>query len=209
MERHHASEGGEQPPLTEPVTETAEQPDTPPAGPRIFLADASPGRPTEHVVRGVWLDAAVDELELEQAAHDLLAVHSPDGAAAYRIGAATGFEGFEVVEHDSLATIARVARGIAEHGRAFVAYLEAHGASQEAIERFSDYYLGTFASVSAWAEQVVDDFGWQDALARTVPPEILPFLRFDFDRLGREMTYDAHVVEDDERGEIHVFRLHA
>jgi len=37
---------------------------------------------------------------------------------------------------------------------------------------------------------------------------VLPYVRIDFERLGRELTYDAHVVEDDGRSQVHVFRLH-
>ncbi|OLT23160.1 hypothetical protein BJF78_07330 [Pseudonocardia sp. CNS-139] len=194
-----------------PEGSPADQPEAaePPQPPRIFLADASPGLPEEDAVRGIWLDAAVDEMELEQAVHELLRTSPATGPLAYRIAAASGFEGYELSGNDSLATVARVAQGIAEHGRAFVAYLDAWGATQEAVDEFARYYVGTWPNVAAWAESVVEDRGWWDQLNEHAPPELLPHLRIDHERLGRELTYEHHVVEDEEREQVHVFRLHA
>ena len=218
MERHHA-EGGEHQPwadetaseppsaaATDPAAERATEPIEPP---RIFLADASEGLPEDEALRGIWLDAALDADELEQAVHRLLQDSPATGAKAYRIAAASGFQGFEVSVHESLGTIARVARGIAAHGRAFVAYVDAWGSSEDAVTEFERYFVGTWPSVAAWAEATADDFGWLQQLDETVPAEIRPYVHLDYTKLGRELTYDAYVVEDDDRGEIHVFRLHA
>lgn len=212
MEHHRADEGGEeyhQAATGEEVAAGHEAEQTGRAAPRIFLADASQGRPDEEAVRGIWVDAAVEENELEQAVHQLLRTTSAAGAKAYRIGAAVGFEGFEVTEHESLATVSRVANGITHHGRAFVAYVEAWGTSQEAVTQFDDYYQGTWPNVTAWAEAAAEDYGWRETLERDVEPHILPYLRIDFERLGRDMAHDAYVVEDDEQQEVHIFRLEA
>lgn len=147
MERHHAhDQGGEHIPpgdrQDEPERPTAapnpEQAEAEP--PRIFLADASAGLSEDDALRGIWADAAVDEPELQQAVHDLLS-HSPapPEGRAFRIAAASGFEGFDITSHESLAVVARVARGVAAHGRAFVAYIDAFGATQEAVDGFGPF----------------------------------------------------------------------
>lgn len=178
-----------------------------PLPPRIFVTDASADRPPKDALRGIWLDAAVDEEELEQAVHELLRTSPATGARSYRISAAVGFEGFEISTSDSLATVARVARGIAEHGRAFAAFVDAWGSTQEAVDEFSRYYLGSYPSLAHWAEAEVEGRGWWDELNEHAPPGLLPYLRIDYERLGRELTYDAHVVEDEEGQQVHVFRL--
>lgn len=193
-----------------PVEVTPEQETTPRPSPRIFLADASPGRPDTDIVRGLWCDAAVDEQELEQAVHELLRSSPMTEAKAYRIGAAIGFQGFEVTEHESLATVARVARGIVAHGRAFAAYARWRGTSQEAVDQFDRAYQGSWANLAAWGETVASELGWPQAIEAALTPELsqlLPYVQLDYARLARDMTGDAHVIEDDVAEAVYVFRL--
>lgn len=212
MERDHQEhEGGEEfsDDGTSGVDDRPETEPTPPEQPRIFLVDASPDRPDDDALRGIWLDAAIDADELRAAAESLLAASTAPGERHYRIAAASGFAGYDVDEHESLEVVARVAHGVAAHGRPFAAYVDTWGTDQEAVDAFSRFYVGSWPSLAHWAETVAEDLGWWDQLNEHVDPRLLSHLRIDFESLGRELTYDAYVVEDDEQSQIHVFRLHA
>lgn len=178
--------------------------ETVPDQPRVLLTE--PGDADGR--HGIWLDAAVETEELEHAARPFLR-HGDDGQLGYRIARASGFQGYDMPDGTSLETMARVARGIVEHGRAFVAFVDTWGSSQDAVDEFSRYFVGSYSSIAAWAETEVEAYGWWDILDEHVPPALLACLRVDFERLGRELSYDAHVVEDEAAGQVHVFRLHA
>ena len=223
MERHHAPEGGEHDYDTPRFEFTTEQPtdELPhldaldhedqdrPNPPRIRLVDASHGLAEDEPPVSIWLDADTDRDDLEQAVHELLRASPSDGPHGYRIAETTGFHGFTITEHEDLGTVARVASGIARHGRAFVAYLDYIGATTpEAVEAFPGYYAGTYADVLSWAETVADDLGWTGQLDETVHQPLRDYLTIDYQRFGRDLTYDHHVVEDDEAQVIYVFRLH-
>ena len=182
--------------------------ETAPASPRVYVTTDSTGLAASDEPDGAWLDAAVEADDLEHAALPFLR-HGDDGRLSYRITGTSGFAGYTIEPGTPLDTVARVARGIAEHGRAFVAYLDTWGSDQEAVDAFSRYFVGSYPSIAAWAETEVEAYGWWDVLNEHVPPPLLACLRIDFERLGRELSYDAHVVEDEAAGQVHVFRLQA
>ncbi|GAA5158243.1 hypothetical protein GCM10023321_37780 [Pseudonocardia eucalypti] len=192
---------------TPPETaEPASSPERSLDAPRIYLRDN--GAAAKRVERGQWLDATADPKVLEAAKHELLDM-SPFRGATVSIRQHSCFEGLDIDEWEDLATVSRLARGVAAHGRAFVAYVEAWGRSPEAVAAFGAHYVGSWPDVATWAQAVAEDRGWWDQLNEHVDEQLLPHLRIDYEGLGRELTYDAHVVEDDERSQIHVFRLHA
>ncbi|MEQ3551779.1 antirestriction protein ArdA [Pseudonocardia nematodicida] len=220
MERHHTPEGGEHDYDTPRFDFTGEQPtDELPRldpedndrldPPRIRLVDASAGVPEDEPPVSIWLDADTNREDLEEAVHDLLRASPSDGPHGYRIAETRGFEGFTITEHEDLGTVARVARGIARHGRAFVAYLDYVGAvTPEAVDAFPGYYAGSYPDVGAWARTVADELGWTTQLDETVQQPLRDYLAIDYQRFGRDLTYDHHVVEDGEARAIYVFRLH-
>lgn len=96
--------------------------------------------------------------------------------------------------------------------RAEAAYREALGDGEPGD--FERHYIGSYPDLARWAEGFMEDMGWWEQLECRVDHRLLPHLRVDFAALGRELSYDAHVIHDD--GEpggagpaVHVFRLHA
>lgn len=213
MERPHEHLGGDEhadargePPLAGTSPEVANGQETVAEPPRIYLTDTA--AELKGVDRGQWIDATADADEL-RAIRDELLTMSPFANPTVAIRQVAGFEGLEIAEQEDLETVSRLARGIAAHGRAFVAYVDAWGSDQEAVDAFSAMYVGSWPNLAAWAETVAEQLGWPDQLDEHLDPLLRSQVRIDYQSLGRELTYDSYVIEDDERAQIHVFRLHA
>lgn len=212
MERHHADREypADEPsePLAErelPAEERAhERVETAPDPPRVFLSDD--GAFAKGVDRGRWLDAASDAEELI-AARDELLTTSPFAGGTISIRRHSGFAGLAIAADENLTTVSQLASGIATHGRAFAAYADWLGRDEETLAAFPHAFAGSWPSVTRWAETYVEERGWWDQLSEHVDPQLLPHLRIDFERLGRELTYDHYVVEDNEASQVYVFRL--
>jgi|GEM_PF-3440275 len=185
-------------------TERSADTETPPDPPMVFLADT--GAYAAGVNRGRWLDATAEPEALQQAADELL-TSSPFRDATVTVRHTHGFAGLELDGSEDLATVSRLARGIAAHGRAFAAFAGLSGNADADPATFASTYTGSWDSLAAWAEHMVSELGWREQLDAHVPPALLPHLSIDYQRLGRELSYDAQVVEDDD-GTVHVFRLH-
>lgn len=106
----------EQAPETGSTAEAAGQ-----APPRIYVAslsDYNAGR-----LHGAWIDAVQEIDELHGAIADMLAGSSTGRAEEWAIHDYEGFGPVELSEYESLANVARLARGIAEHGPAYAAWV--------------------------------------------------------------------------------------
>lgn len=119
----------EQQPPQQAETETRPPVGEPPepglAPPRIYvasLADYNSGR-----LVGRWLDADQDEDELRRGAEDMLRSAAEPGAEEFAIHDYEGFAGLRLSEYESLATVARLARGFKQHGDAFGCWAEVVG----------------------------------------------------------------------------------
>ena len=115
-----------------------------------------------------------------------------------------GFGNLHLGEHESIPTVAAIARGIVEHGPAFAAWADIADRDIETLERFEDAYLGSWSSLTEYAEQYVDDIGLEDELDRVVPDGLRPYVQIDTEMLGRDIGMDFAVVEDRD-GSIHIF----
>ena len=121
----------------------------PRAQPRIYvasLADYNDGR-----LHGAWIDAAQDDDELGAAVKDMLARSPSPGAEEWAIHDYEDFGPLRLDEFESLATVAKVARGIAEHGPAFAAWAAHVGTDSEALDEFEDAYMGEWDNAVAFA----------------------------------------------------------
>lgn len=211
MERHRAPEGGEHPEPTNPnadnrdeLAEAAASRETEPAPPRIYLADNAAF--AAGVDRGQWLDAS-DAPEVLATVRDRLRSTSPFDGSTVSIRHHDGFLGLDIRPDEDLHAVSRLAAGLVRYGRPFAAYADAWGTDSDALDNFERYYQGSWPSLEAWAESFADAHGWSEYLDMTVDAYVRPYLRIDYSRLGRELSYDAHVIEDAEARQIHVFQL--
>lgn len=117
--------------------------------PRVWigsLADYNNG-----TLHGDWVDAAVDEEDLIVAAQRILATSEEPDAEEYAIFDYDDFGDFKVDQYEHLDLVAKVARGIQEHGDAFAAWAQLHDADRDRLDTFEDSYLGEYDSPEDWA----------------------------------------------------------
>ncbi|ATQ27340.1 antirestriction protein ArdA [Rhodococcus ruber] len=176
----------------------SERPSTP--SPRIYvasLADYNAGR-----LHGVWLEADRGPAELQADIQAMLAASPEPGAEEYAIHDYDGFGDARLAEFDSLELVSRIARGITAHGLAFAAWADIQAGDEAALDRFEEAYLGHYDSEQAYAEQLIDDLGYQQLLDNFIPASLRPYARIDIEALARDMQLDGdlHFYPADDGG---------
>lgn len=102
------------------------------------------------------------------------------------------------------AELDRLAEEIADEGEAFTAYLSNLGTGsddlEKALEDFRDAYMGTFDSLTEWAEDYADSTG----MLESIPDHLRCY--FDFQAFARDADINGDVYGLDlEGGQIAVF----
>ena len=172
--------------------------------PRIYVAslsDYNDGR-----LHGTWIDlASITADEAWRAVQDMLA-RSPDGdAEEFAIHDYEGFGPYRVHEYASIDHVIEVAHGIAEHGEAFAAWAtQVETREGETLECFWHAYVGTFDSMTDFAEQLLDDLGIDTDPTHWAPALIAPYVRIDIEAFASDLSMDYSVVEAS-GGRVHVF----
>ena len=175
------------------------------AHPRVYvasLADYNDGR-----LYGAWIDADQDEDELERAIKEMLARSPNPGAEEWAIHDYEGFGPLQLDEFESLAAVARVAKGIGEHGPAFAAWAAHVGTDSEALDEFEDAYMGEWESAVAFAEEMLDDMGHIDEIMRNVPEHLAPYVQIDYRGFVSDLVRNGELATlEKPDGGIYVFR---
>lgn len=164
--------------------------------PRIYvasLADYNNG-----VLHGTWLDATGDVEHLAAEISRMLA-KSPTTPTAeeYAIHDYEGFGHYRVEEYSSLDRVNRIARGIAEHGPPFAAWASTVETDDE-LNHFDEAFMGSWPSLTEYAEQLLDDFGLTRELEEHIPELLQSYVRIDAAAFGRDLGHDLTVVAHDE-----------
>ena len=151
------------------------------------------------ILHGRWIDAARDEDELAADVAALLA----DSPTARQTGLPAedwgifDFEGFaplKLSQQSSLAWVARVAQGIAEHGPAFAAYAANQGECYpEALDDFEDAYRGQYDSAEAYADELVESCGYDELLDSLNLGSMRPYVKVDVEALARDMEIGGDI----------------
>lgn len=184
----------------EPPREKEHGETEPRTGPRIYVAslsDYNAGR-----LHGEWIDAAQDDEDVWEQVNVMLATSPEPIAEEWAIHDYEGFGPVHLGEWEDLATVTRLARGIAEHGQAFAAWaVHLERGQWDQLDQFEDHYLGCWESLEAFAESLLDDMGIDvDALG---PEHLQAYVRFDLEAFARDLRHDVGVVTVDEG--VHVF----
>ena len=169
------------------------------------LADYNAGR-----LHGAWIDAAQDAEQIQAEIATMLERSREPLAEEWAIHDYEGFNSIPLSEYESIERISQIANGIAEYGAAFAAWIGISDREDETIERFEDAFRGTFASREAYAEEIVDDFGYQELIDNAIPDYLSPYVRFDADAYARDIELNGDItIVDAPDGTIHVFDAHA
>jgi antirestriction protein len=175
------------------------------AQPRIYvasLADYNEGR-----LHGAWIDAAQDEDELGRCVKEMLARSPSPGAEEWAIHDYEGFGPLRLDEFESLADVAKIAKGIAQHGPAFAAWAAHVGTDPETLEAFEDAYMGEWKSAVAFAEEMLDDMGHIEEIMRGVPEHLAPYVQIDYEGFVRDLVRSGELATlETPDGGIYVFR---
>lgn len=173
--------------------------------PRIWVGSLSDYN--NGILHGEWLDAAREPDEIWADITRMLAA-SPtaarygEPAEEWGIFDYDNFGNARVYEHDQIESVARVARGITEHGLAFAAWADVMEGQDDALDHFEDAYLGHYDSVEAYVEQLVDDLGIDAELDRVITGPMRSYVKFDTAALASDMQVggDIHAVRADDDG---------
>ncbi len=165
----------------------AKHPDSPEAAetqlhPRIWvgsLLDYNAG-----ILHGDWIDATQTDDAIREQVTSILAAsptmtETGDPSEEWGIFDHDDFGGYKVQEYDWLEDVARIARGIRDHGPAFAAWADLHDGAQDMLDQFDEAYLGEYESPEAWAETVMDDLGIQERLEHELHGDMARYVRID------------------------------
>lgn len=196
--------GPEQDPSQNPEREAGAEIDPTRPTPRIYVAslsDYNAGR-----LHGDWIDAAQELEGLEASVQAMLARSPTPGAEEYAIHDYEGFGRLHIDEYLPLSAVARLAAGIEEHGAAFAAWAHTLDSVHlgDYLDRFEDFFVGTFESATEFAEQELE--AWGIDVGEIGPEALRPYIRFDMEAYARDLSFEFRMVND-EQGQVHVFSV--
>ena len=174
--------------------------------PRIYvasLADHNAGR-----LHGAWLDAARPEGELSDDIDQLLARSPSPATEDWAIHNFDGFGRLRLDEHTDLATVSRLASGIAQYGEPFAALAAWLGEADATSDAFEQHYRGTWDSLVAYADDLLADLGADDCL-QGVPDWLRPYVRIDTDAFARDLELGGDIYAAAVADGVAVFDAHA
>lgn len=160
-------------------------------------------------LHGDWVDAAVEGDELVRKAQEILSRSPEPDAEEWAIFDDDEFGGYRVEQYDQLEHVARIARGIKEHGHAFAAWAELHDGDEAMLDGFEDAFLGEYESLEAWGLEVLDELNLDLFLKiGAIPEAIRPYLHIDYHGWARdaELSGDVHIASSPAGG-IYVFSM--
>lgn len=166
------------------------------------------------VLHGDWIPADRDDADIWTDIQSMLA-NSPTAASSGEVAEDWGIFDYEnfgslrIGEQETVTWVARVARGIAEHGLAFAAWADVME-DEAALDGFADSYLGHYESVGIYAEQLVYDLGYNQTLDEALPDNLRGYVQIDTSLLGRDMQLggDIHALPAEDGG-VWIFDAHS
>lgn len=200
---NQAGQGPEhhQPPHAERPPENGDQPEkqeTLAEPPRIWVGswlDYNNG-----ILHGQWIDAS---RETDEVWADITAMLAASPTARKHGGVAEdwgifdheGFGPLKIGEQETISFVTAVARGIVEHGPAFAAWADVME-DEANLGGFADIYLGEYDSLEAYAEQLVEDLGYNQILDDSLPEHLRNYVEINVAGLAQDMWLG---------GEVHVY----
>ena len=134
----------------------------------------------------------------------MLAASPMPGAEEFAIHDYEGFGPVRVAEYEPLGAVARIARGIAEHGPAFAHWAELVGSDPETLGRFEDNFEGHFADLEAYGDSIIEAYGFDKAV-EDLPDLLTPYVNIDSAAFARDMELGGMISTSEGDGGIYVF----
>ena len=159
--------------------------------PRIYVASLSDYN--AGCLHGGWFDADREPEKLEKEIGFMLACSPEPIAEEWAIHDHEGFGLAHISEHESLETVSRLARGIAEHGLAFAAWAALQSNDEEALGRFENAYLGNWESLEEYANELLCGLDLDEA-QKLLPESIRPYLVLDIEAFARDLELGGDAI---------------
>jgi antirestriction protein len=157
-------------------------------------------------LHGEWIDADRETDEVWADIQAMLAAsptakQSGEVAEEWGIFDYENFGALKVGEQETISFVTAVARGIAEHGLAFSAWADVME-EEEALAGFADSYLGEYDSMEAYAEQLIEDMGYNQLLDEALPEHVRRYTEINVAGLAQDMWLggDVNVYQKDGGG---------
>ena len=163
--------------------------------PRIYVADLAAYN--NGILHGVWIDAALDLDDIQEAVAKMLADSPEDDAEEYAIHDYEGFGSYRVSEYEGLKGVQEVACFIEEHGELGAELLAHFSDMEEAQTAIDENYQGQHSSLADYAQEFTEE--------TSEVPKHLEFY-IDYEKMGRdwEMSGDIFTIQT-AHDEVHVF----
>lgn len=123
--------------------------------PRIYVASLSDYN--AGILHGAWIDADQDADTIQLDIDTMLQRSPTGGAEEWSIRDTDNFP--NLGENPQLETIATIGQAIAEHGDAFIAWIDNSSYNAEHPENFNDEFRGEYESVKDYAYQFAEECG--------------------------------------------------
>ena len=173
-------------------------------GPRIYVArlsDYNAGR-----LHGAWIDASQEPDAIHAEIASMLERSPEPIAEEWALHDYDGFFGLPLSEHEPIERVSTIASGIATHGAAFAAWITICDPGEQTIDRFEDSYLGSFPSRETYAEETVEDLGYQQMIDDAIPAYLASYVRFDAAALIHDAELNGEItIIDNADGTVSVF----
>jgi len=148
-------------------------------------------------LHGEWIEAARDVDEVWADIQAMLAAsptakQSGEVAEEWGIFDYENFGALKVGEQEAISFVTAVARGIAEHGLAFAAWADVMD-EEEALSGFADAYLGEYDSMEAYAQQLIEDLGYNQLLDEALPEHVRRYVEINIAGLAQDMWLSGDV----------------
>jgi len=162
--------------------------------PRIWVGSLSDYN--NGVLHGAWIDAGreVDAIQTDiqsMLAASPWAARTGEPAEEWGIFDHENFGTCRIDQHEDLDWVSGVAQGITEHGPAFAAWADVME-DRELLADFEEAYLGEYDSLEAYAEQLIDDLGYNELLDR-LPSNLRPYVHINVAGFAQDMWLSGDV----------------
>ena len=128
------------------------------------------------------------------------------GAEEWAIHDYEGFGPLRLEEYESLETVSAVALGIAEHGPAFAHWAALIGTNDnESPAHFEDAYLGHWDSLTAYAEEFLNDIGVYRQIEESLPDHLQPYVTIDVEGMARDMEFGGQITTSEGDDGVYIF----
>jgi antirestriction protein len=174
--------------------------------PRIWvgsLADYNNGR-----LHGEWLEAARGAPEIEADISAMLERSVIPGAEEFAIFDYENFGPLRLDEYESIETVTTIAQGIAEHGEPFAAWVHVIGQRDQAtLGKFEDCYRGEWSSLTAYADELLDELGATQILEE-IPNWLQPYMTINSEAFARDLHYSGDLLTaGSSSGGVYIFEV--